>query len=230
MFLRQRSTQAEYFDAERPRHELEEFYRALRRVNRLFWLPRPFQRALPVLLGESACRSVSFLDLGAGDGWLAGTLTRWAGDRGWNWHGVNLDLSHQALSLNQAGVNVAGSVLALPFQAESFDLVIASQMTHHLSDEGAEQHLREAWRVARRVCFISDLHRNAALYGLLWMAFRLTRLPRHCCQDGLLSVRRGWRLAELRKLAGRAGIPQPKVKLYFGARVLVYGVKEEPMR
>jgi len=227
MFLARRTTQAEYFDAERPSAELAELFRALQRINRLFVFAEPFKRCLPRLLGEAGRGKASILDLGAGDGSLGRVLCDWADKRGWQWRVTNFDLSPPALRLNPAGRNVAGSVLALPFRADSFDIVIASQMTHHLTDEETRQHLVEAWRVARHGVLLSDLHRNAGLYATLWVAFRLMRLPAIVCGDGLLSVERGWRVPELRELAAAAGLANVQVSLYFGARVILQARKGE---
>lgn len=223
MFLRRRNTQAEYFDATRPAEETAQFYAQLARLNRLFLFARPFQRTLPALVGESSCASLSLLDLGAGDGLLGKVLRQWAAKRRWTWDTTNLDLKVEALRANPEVTNVAGSVLALPFGDRSFDVVIASQMTHHLTDAEAEQHLREGWRVARKAMVISDLHRSAALYAGLWLTFRLGGFPGPIGEDGLLSVRRGWRVPELEEVARKAGIANARVRLYFGARVLVCG-------
>jgi SAM-dependent methyltransferase len=228
MFLGRRSTQAEYFDAERPETEVANFFRELDRINRLFVFAEPFQRSLPRLLGIAGCRTASILDLGAGDGSLGNVLAAWARERGWHWRVTNFDLSLTSLRLNPTGQNVAGSVLALPFRTGSFDAVIVSQMTHHLDDASAQQHLAEAWRVARHVLMLSDLHRNAALYAMLWMLFHVRRFPATLAADGLLSVKRGWRLPELRRLAAAAGIPDAKVSLYFGVRVLLQARKQAP--
>ncbi|HWI56821.1 MAG TPA: methyltransferase domain-containing protein [Bacillota bacterium] len=220
-----RTTQAEYFDSERPLAELAEFHQCLDRVNRFFLFAEPFQRRLPRLLGATACRSLSVLDLGAGNGLLGKELQGWAARRGWDWRVTNLDLSQAALRLNPSGRNVAGSALALPFSTGSFDLVIASQMTHHLTDEQVQRHLREAWRVARSAIFLSDLHRNAALYWVLWLFLRLRRFPESFGADALLSVRRSWRSHELQRLATQAGIAQAQVEVYFSARVLLHARK-----
>jgi 2-polyprenyl-3-methyl-5-hydroxy-6-metoxy-1,4-benzoquinol methylase len=221
MFLSRRSTQAEYFDAARPAQETAQFYAQLARLNRLFLFARPFQRMLPALVGESSCASLSLLDLGAGDGLLGKVLGQWAAKRKWTWETMNLDLKVEALNSNPRSANVAGSVLALPFRDRSFDVVMASQMTHHLTDAEAEQHLREAWRVAGRAMMISDLHRNAGLYAGLWLTFCLGGFPGAVGQDGLLSVRRGWRIDELEGIARRAGVTGANVRTYFGARILV---------
>ena len=222
MFLSRRATQAEYFDSpERSLAELAEFHARLNSVNRFFVFAEPFQQALPKWLGPDSCQSLSILDLGAGDGSLGKVLTESAAKRSWRWRFTNLDLNIRALSLNETGVNVAGSAIALPFRDGSFDLVVASQMTHHLTDGGVLQHLREAWRVARMGIFLSDLHRNPTLYSCLWLLLRLWRYPKPFWNDGLLSVKRGWRVSELRRLAAQAGIGGAEVSLYFGARVLL---------
>ena len=226
MFLGRRATQAEYFDSpQRSLAEIVNFYESLNRANRFFVFAEPFQRLLPKFLGEGACRSLSILDLGAGDGTLAKVLTAWAVKRGWTWRFTDLDVNFRALRLNSACPNVAGSALALPFRDASFDVVIASQMTHHLTDTQAQQHLREAWRVARVAIFLSDLHRNAGLYAMLWLLLCLGRFPQPFRLDGLLSVRRGWRVDELQRLADQAGLIGARVRLYYGARVLLQARK-----
>ncbi len=223
MFLKRRALQAEYFDLrERPPAELAEAYRMLRRMNRLCFLSEPFKRRLPFWLGQGRCRSLSILDVGAGDGSLGAELTEWARRRQWNWRVTNLDLSVPAMRLNPGGRFVAGSALALPFRDNSFDVVIASQMAHHfLSDEDIRVHFREAWRVTGDLLFLMDLHRNPFLLGMVWLALRLGNYPRHFRSDGLLSVRKGFRVREWRSLAAEAGVPQARVSLYAGARVLL---------
>lgn len=229
MFLRRRATQAEYFDSlERPHAEMVEAYASLASVNRLFLFAEPFQRLLPRFLELKNCDSLSILDLGAGDGLLGTSLSKWAAKKhGWKWRFTNLDINVTALRLNEPGQNVAGSALALPFRDNSFDVVIASQMTHHFSDSEVVQHLREAWRVARRAIFLSDLHRGPALHGLLWLMFCVRRYPEHFRADGLLSVKRGFLVGELQSLANQAGIPGARAWLRYGTRVILEARKSQ---
>ena len=138
---------------DRPASEMAEAYALLAYVNRICQLARPFQRFLPKMLGEERCRSLTLLDLGAGDGWLGNELQRWAAARGWDWRVTNLDLNARALSLNHNSPCVVGSALALPFRDGAFDVVIASQMAHHLAtDDEVCLHFKEGWRVAREGC------------------------------------------------------------------------------
>ena len=228
MFLKHRALQAEYFDAlDRPAAEVADGYAMLARVNRFFSFASPFQKFLPQTLGEDRCHSLSLLDLGAGDGSLGEQLRRWAAARGWEWRITNLEPNIQAMRPNPSAHWVAASALKLPFRDQSFDVVIASQMTHHLmSDDEACRHFREAWRVARHVLLLNDLHRNVILHSLLWVYLRLGGFSEHFRSDGLLSVRRSWRVREWQILAARAGIPDARVWLYGGARLILQATRE----
>ncbi len=152
-------------------------------------------------------------------------MSEWAARRGWNWSFTNLDLNPRPLGNELSAKFVAGSALQLPFAEASFDLVIASQMTHHLTDKEIVQHWREAWRVTRDGIFICDLHRNAGFYGMLRLMMRLIRTDEQVRKDGLISIERGFRCPEWRELAAHAGIPRAEVSLYYGTRIVLQARK-----
>jgi SAM-dependent methyltransferase len=227
MFLRRRLAQAEYLDSpRRSASELRTAYAALARVNRLCQFSHPFVSVLPRWLGVADCQSLQILDVGAGDGLLGRRLVPWANRRGWRWQCTNLDMNSCALSLDDGARRVLGTALALPFCDRSFDLVIASQMTHHFHhDEEVIQHFREAWRVTRDAVLFSDLHRNAAFYAALWGLVRLLRVPAETRSDALMSVRGGFRVGEWRTLAAAAGLNDARVWVYAGARIMLQARK-----
>ena len=228
MFLSRRATQAEYTDSPNlPFEEVAANYRQLARVNRVLAFADLYTRHLARWLGAARCRRLRILDVGAGDGSLGQTMVRWSRAQGWDWDVTNLDRSEFALQLHPGGRNVRGSVTALPFADCSFDLVIASQMTHHLTrGDDVIRHFREAWRVSRDAVCISDLHRNAGSYGCLMILLYLLRLTPSMRQDGLLSIKRGWRMAEWNTLVEQAELPDAKVWLYFGAKVVLQARKD----
>lgn len=227
MVFRERSTQAEYFDTpglSQVQRDLA--YRELDRLNTFFHFSHPFVSQLPRWLGKARCERLEILDVGAGTGLLGKRMSDWARRRGWDWRFTNLDANPAVPASSQPVNFVAGSALQLPFADDSFDLVVASQMTHHLTDAEVVQHWREAWRVTRDAVFICDLHRNAGFYAMLWLMMWLMRTDKAIRQDGLISVERGFRLKEWRELAGRAEIPNAKVWLYYGTRIVLQARKE----
>ena len=223
MMLRERATEPEHFDSPaRTPAEIAAGYRELARVNRLCRLDDPYTRVMSRWLGAKNCRELSILDVGAGDGWLGGAMDQFAERLDWKWRVTNLDLNSIPLQLNSSSRNVAGSVVALPFAVNSFDIVIASQMTHHLANDAEViQHFREAHRVARRAVFITDMQRSVFLYAMLWIMLRILRLTPTMRADGLLSVKRSWTRRELIDLAARAGLSGATVCSYFGTRWIV---------
>jgi ubiquinone/menaquinone biosynthesis C-methylase UbiE len=221
VLLRRRATQAECFDVpDRALEEVRSDYAWLARVNRLTHFDLPFRRSIPALLGESACRELELLDVGAGDGRLGESLEGWAAGRGWRWRVTNLDANPHCASISRRPV-VQGSALALPFPDRAFDVVVATTMTHHLTDEEAIAHFREAGRVARRLVVIVDLHRNPLFAAAIWLLLTAWRAPRHFREDGVLSVRRGWRVAEWRELAARAGLAGARVRSFGGMQLVL---------
>jgi 2-polyprenyl-3-methyl-5-hydroxy-6-metoxy-1,4-benzoquinol methylase len=226
MFLRQRATQAEYCDRpDLPLEMVTSNYRQLARFNRTMWVSDAFQRVLTCWLGRQRVASLSILDIGAGDGWIGRTISGWAGRRGWKWQVTNLDVNPHALGLRPDRLNVLASACSLPFQNNSFDVVMASQMAHHLTDAEVIAHFREAWRVTRDGLFLSDAHRNGGALLVLWMVLKLIRTTPEFRADGLQSVRRGWRVGEWQRMAADAGIPQAQVWLSYGSRVMLQARK-----
>jgi hypothetical protein len=80
--------------------------------------------------------------------------------------------------------------------------------------------------VAKRLVLICDLHRNRffwlALAALLWSI----RLPREFRRDGLLSIERGWRVPDWRRLAEAAGLTNARIWQEHGTRILLAVVKD----
>jgi ubiquinone/menaquinone biosynthesis C-methylase UbiE len=226
MFLNDRSMQAEYFDL--PGQAVADMalsYRELDRINCFFHFSHTFVSQIPRWLGRKKCEKLSILDVGAGSGLLGRKMSQWAAKRGWEWNFTNLDTNLVEPPPGDPARFVVGSATELPFADASFDLVVASQMTHHLTAEDIVRHWREAWRVTRDGVFICDLHRNAGLYGMLWLGTYLLRVSPAIRHDGLASVRRGFRRPEWRNFAEAAKIPQTTVWLYYGTRIVMQARK-----
>jgi SAM-dependent methyltransferase len=116
-----------------------------------------------------------------------------------------------------------GSVCAdarrLPFASHSIDIVICSQMLHHLEDQELTAVLSELDRVARKAVIIADLRRSWLAASGFWLVswpLRFHPVTRH---DGVVSVLRGFTAGELAKATHAAIGHLPDVRRHLGFRL-----------
>jgi SAM-dependent methyltransferase len=178
--------------------------RALRDVARSnFWFGgasaviaelRPVLRA-----ARPRAAALTLLDVGTGAGDIP-ELARRTADRGGVrllTMGLEVTPALAAASRARSGDAIVGDALALPFADRSVDIVTCSQVLHHFEAADGARLLAEMNRVARVRVIVADLRRAwAAAAGFWFASFALGFHPvtRH---DGVVSVLRGFRAAEL---------------------------------
>jgi SAM-dependent methyltransferase len=111
-----------------------------------------------------------------------------------------------------------GDALALPYQADAFDVTHAALFLHHLHGPDAPALLREMDRVGRAGLIINDLHRHPLAWTGIWILSRALRMAPMVQHDGPLSVRRGFRRDELARLARDAALPSPRIRWHWAFR------------
>jgi ubiquinone/menaquinone biosynthesis C-methylase UbiE len=165
--------------------------------------------------------SATVLDVGTGAADTPLALLEWANRSHRHLDVTGLDVSPQILEVAREVVGrhpvtlVPGDARALPFPDTSFDVVISLGVLHHFDGADACRVLREMWRVARIGIVVADLERSYPAYLLAQVVLRtIVRNPltRH---DGLISVKRSYTAAELRALAGSAGLTGAIVHRHF---------------
>jgi len=182
--------------------------RDLRRINTLFGGTRAVVQALVPLFRTSRGARWTLLDVGTGSGDIPLALHRAAAA-----YGVTLTLlGLERIPVAAGAARAAGlaAVLAdggaLPFADRSVDIVIASQVLHHFPAEVAARWIAGFDRVARRAVVLADLRRSLAAMAGLWLASLALGLHPATRHDGVLSLRRGYSVAEFASLIGRAGV------------------------
>jgi len=192
--------------------ELREALHQLRVINQALGAARPtvegvtrFWRAA----GQPAALTV--LDVGAGSGDLSRALLRWA-DR----HGVRLQLvladihpetcaAAAEAHRDEPRVAVVCSDL-LQLALRPVDIVTAALFTHHFTQSQLPAVYRALVGAARRGVVVNDLHRHPLAWAFIWLATRLLSRNRMIRHDGPLSVRRGFRAADLQRLRAEPGL------------------------
>ena len=197
--------------------EYATFLREIRFVNQRLGDRAALEKTLLSDITRLGLKEFSVLDVGAGSGELLGIIAEYGRSNGRNAHLVGLDLN--SLSAREIAKEsekyteistVQGDALRLPFADDAFDFAICSLFTHHLTDEQILQLLPEMSRIARRGIVVIDLERSPMawfLYNLFCFAYRISPLVR---EDGLLSIRKGFRVEEFAGLAKTLGFTRAK--------------------
>lgn len=181
--------------------------RDIARANRWFGGTATVRAGLAWLLDPSdRGRTMTLFDVGTGAGDLPCDAVRWAAQRAITIQPIGLERIPAAARLaRRAGVaTLLGCAGAIPLADRSVDIVLVSQVAHHLNDDAIVRLFADCSRIARRGVIIADL-RPSPLAGL---AFRLggAVLAMHptTIADGVTSLRRGFTLERLAALAAAA--------------------------
>lgn len=210
--------------------EYDRFLSDIRLVNRFAGDNRALKKTLIREVELEDLKNFSVLDVGAGSGELLRLIANFARKQNRNVRllGVELNARSSKAILDESKnfkeiSSIRANALSLPFADNSFDYVICSLFTHHLSDEQIIETLREMSLVASRKVFVIDLHRHPmayALYKCFCVMFRISRLVR---EDGSLSILKGFKPNELHDLAVLAQITNMRIERFFPFRIVLSG-------
>lgn len=198
-------------------HRLDRTLRELPRLNRWLGGYGPVRAGLRDLL-RARGRTVTVLDVGSASADLPVRIVDWAHRAGGTVRITASDANPVTVAFARRTIEAAGiesdaidcvvaDVFELPFEDDTFDVVVASQLLHHFSESQITRVLAEMARVARHRVVVADLQRNwIALIGirLLTVVFGFGSMIR---VDAPLSVRKGFVRGELRAAAAAAGLP-----------------------
>ena len=186
-----------------------ESLRNIARSNRWFGGAAAVRFGLRRALDGMTCgATISLLDIGTGTGDLPIAARRWAERRGLRLLPVGIERSRVAARLAQrTGVPCAVACAGMPPVADkTVDIILVSQVVHHLDATSAVTLLRTCDRLARRAVIITDLRRGALGPLAFWLGARGLRFDPVTVADGMTSIRRGYTTSELQMLLAEAGV------------------------
>jgi ubiquinone/menaquinone biosynthesis C-methylase UbiE len=189
--------------------------RDIARLNTLFGGTRAVLRALDPFFARNGRQGTgdgepwTLLDVGTGAGDIPRAARRLA-----RRHGVELTLlgveriPAAARLARGAGVTIIlADGGALPLPSRSVDIVMASQVLHHLPRETAVRWIAAMDRVARRAVVLADLRRSRAAIAGMWAVSFPLGCGARTRHDAVLSLRRGYTRQELDAMLRDAGVP-----------------------
>jgi SAM-dependent methyltransferase len=183
--------------------------RNIARSNRWFGGAAAVRFGLKQTLGRmSSGQRLSLLDLGTGLGDLPRMAARWGARRGIAIMPIGLELNRIAarLARGKGVASVVGCAGTPPLRDKSVDVVLVSQVAHHLSPDSVVRLFRTCDRLARRAVIVADLRRHILAAPFFWCGGRLLGFDPVTLTDGVTSIRRGFSRRELTDLLMQAGV------------------------
>ena len=189
--------------------------RDIARLNALFGGTRAVLRELEPFFerrrrerGKGKGETWTLLDVGTGSGDIALATRAAARRRGIDLTAIGLELNPTAARIaSAAGVpTIVADGNALPLGPRSVDVIVASQVLHHLPRAVAVRWIATFDRVARRGVVLADLRRSRVAMAGVWAAsvgLAMSGVTRH---DAVVSLKRGYTKRELDEMLRDAGV------------------------
>jgi ubiquinone/menaquinone biosynthesis C-methylase UbiE len=196
-------------------------------INRYFGGLRTMTELASEVAERKQIQSLSWLDVGGGNGELISLTAQSLRDSGIQLQPVLLDriASHMTSpTINGHYPGISGDALALPFKDSSFDVVACCLFLHHLEPQQVVEFMNEGLRVARHAVLINDLIRHPLHLGLAYLGYAIyrSRLTRH---DAVASVRRAYTVEEIKSMMRQTAAAETKVRRFFPFRMGVIAWK-----
>jgi ubiquinone/menaquinone biosynthesis C-methylase UbiE len=159
--------------------------------------------------GNGKRETWTLVDVGLGSGDIAVAAKAAAGRHGIDLRAVGIELNRTAATIaSTAGVpTIVADGNVLPLAPCSVDLVVVSQVLHHLSRAAALHWIRACDRLARRGVVLADLRRSGVAIAGAWAACLTLGMDRSSRHDALVSLRRGYTRTEFNAMLEEAGVP-----------------------
>jgi len=203
--------------------------RVLETINRFLGGYRIVHRYLPGLVQQS---SVTILDLGTGAADVPRAIVGWARSRGVTVEITAADGNPEILQVARENTAswpeiqvVEADLLTLPYRANSFDVVLCALTLHHFGEADAVAILRRIHDIARGGYIVNDLRRNQVAICLSKLMARTIITNPIARFDAPVSCERAFTTAELRALAGRAGMANFSIHRHRFFRMALVGRK-----
>jgi 2-polyprenyl-3-methyl-5-hydroxy-6-metoxy-1,4-benzoquinol methylase len=205
--------------------QVADTFRLLVPVNRVFGGIRPtlsfFRRESRIWDREQTYR---VLDAGCGVGDVGVALVRWARRNGFRLQLEGVDSHPAVIELGRQRCQAYPEITLSPLdvmklRGTEYDYVHASQFVHHFPDEEVVPLLQHLLTMCQRKVIINDLLRAPLAYLATWLFTLWT--PAVFRHDARMSVRRGFRVEELRALLENGGLSDFYLERHFFYRVLL---------
>ncbi len=226
MNLSQRSYKKELLDSDDISFEdIRQNMKELDVINRWLGGHRITLKAFKSLLGEK--KQISVCEIGCGGGDNLAAISSYCARNSIDFTAIGIDLKKECIDFAEGRHHLAfptkwivSDFAEIRFEVKP-DIIFSSLFCHHFTNEQLHFQLQWMQRNCNLGFFINDLHRHFLAYHsikLLTNSFSSSYLVKN---DAPLSVARGFKKAELKKLCDNTGIPKAEIQWQWAFRFLI---------
>ncbi|WP_293955121.1 MULTISPECIES: methyltransferase domain-containing protein [unclassified Sphingobacterium] len=173
----------------------------------------------------NSIQPIKIVDIGCGNGDMLRMLSNYAYKKGIHFELYGVDANrytiNHARSLSKNYTNITylcADIFEEHFEDFSFHIVLCTLTIHHFNDENILELIGRMIKISKLGIIINDLHRSKIAYRLfqtIAVVFRLNRMTR---EDGLISIRRGFKKDELVEFAKKLHLEKYTVQWKWAFR------------
>ena len=214
--------------------ELRKTLKDLDKVNRWLGGNRISIQGISKILSENPVGTVRILDVGCGNGSMLREVAEFGRKNQMEFELVGIDANEYAIEIAREQTADYPEISFLPmnifseaFQNMKTDIILCTLTLHHFKDEDIESLMELFLRNARLGVVINDLERSPIAYQLFRMFCAVFIDNEIARKDGLISIRRGFKMADLEKFGrGITKVQEIEWKWAFRYQWIIYKNKK----
>lgn len=156
---------------------------------------------------------INLLDIGCGNGDMLRMLSHYGKQQGYNFNLIGVDANAftidyaKKLSSTYKDINYhCLDVFSTEFSLLNYDIALCTLTLHHFSDDDILTLIQRVLHNAKKGIVVNDLHRSKTAYELFKAVCFLFGLNKMSKEDGLISIRKGFKRQELEVFSKKLGL------------------------
>ena len=157
-------------------------------------------------------QTLTVIDIGCGNGDMLRMLARYGQQQGYKFKLIGVDANAftikyaVSLSSNQNIDYKCVNIFDKELDLLDYDIALCTLTLHHFSDTEISRLMQLVTQKARVGVVVNDLHRSKTAYNLFKVICSVFRLNRMSKEDGLVSIRKGFKKNELTAFSKQLGL------------------------
>lgn len=171
-----------------------------------------------LLSNQDKNKTIKIIDIGCGNGDMLRHIAAFGSQENWQFELIGLDANEYAIDcarkVSKQYKNITyecRDVFSSDFQTQRFDIALCTLTLHHFKDDRIEVLLRLLQKNSKLGIIINDLQRSKIAYHLFQLYCLFFKLNGMAKADGLVSILRGFKRKELKKLSEKLSLKNDQI-------------------